>query len=66
MGTINLDTNIENTMLQIRINNTQPIDLIDYAQSMLNLGNEYSDFINLNTIADIKIPVPVYTGKYKI
>lgn len=61
MGTINLDTNIENTMLQIRINNTQPIDLIDYAQSMLNLGNEYSDFINKTDIhvssEDIKLYV---------
>lgn len=45
MGIIDLDAHIEEAMLQVRINNTQPIDLIDYAQSMLNLGNEYSDFI---------------------
>ena len=45
MGTIDLDAHFEDAMLQVRINNTQPIDLIDYAQSMLSLGNEYSDFI---------------------
>lgn len=45
MGTIEIDAHIEDAMLQVRINNTQPIDLIDYAQSMLSLGNEYSDFI---------------------
>ena len=61
VGTIELDAHIENAMLQVRINNTKPIDLIDYAQSMLNLGSEYSSFINKTDIhlssEDIKLYV---------
>lgn len=61
VGTIELDAHVEDAMLQVRINNTRPIDLIDYAQSMLNLGNEYSSFINKTDIHlssdDIKLYV---------
>lgn len=46
MGVIDIKTDIADAVLQIRINNTQPIDLIDYSNSMLNFGNEYSDFIS--------------------
>lgn len=35
----------DNAMLTVNIKNKQPVELIDYAQSMISLGAEYSDYI---------------------
>lgn len=45
MSNIELESTKDNTMLVINIRNKQPVELIDYAQSMISIGAEYSDFI---------------------
>lgn len=45
MDNIELLANEDQTMLTVNIKNRQPVDLIDFAQSMISLGAEYSDFI---------------------
>lgn len=35
----------DETMLTVNIKNKNPVDLIDFAQSMISLGAEYSDYI---------------------
>jgi hypothetical protein len=45
MDNIELLASEDQTMLTVNIKNRQPVDLIDFAQSMISLGAEYSDFI---------------------
>lgn len=45
MDNIELLPSDENTMLTVNIKNQSPVDLIDFAQSMISLGAEYSDYI---------------------
>lgn len=45
MDNIELLPSDDKTMLTVNINNKTPVDLIDFAQSMISLGAEYSDFI---------------------
>ncbi len=45
MDNIELLASDDKAMLTINMKNKQPVDLIDFAQSMISLGAEYSDFI---------------------
>ena len=45
MGTIEINANEDQTMLTVNIKNRQPVELVDFAQSMISLGAEYSDYI---------------------
>lgn len=40
-----INANEDKTMLTVNIRNKQPVELVDFAQSMISLGAEYSDFI---------------------
>lgn len=45
MGTFEIQSDSDNAKLTVKLKNVNPVDLVEYSQSMISLGTEYSDYI---------------------